>query len=382
MGFSVKSKLLVIGGGVIGLSIARELHKNGGRKITVIDRGIAGQEASIAAAGMLAPNAETDEIGDFYRFCRESGKLYPGFARNLLEETGIDIELDRSGTFYLAFSEKDSNELEKRFKWQKDSGIGVERLSAEEILKAEPFVSPIVRGGLFFPNDWQVENRKLIAALRRYAELNKIELIENTEIEELIVENDRVLGAKAANLTLRAETTVLSAGAWSSLVGFCDLKFAFRVKPIRGQMICFQLPQRPIGHVIYSSRGYIVPRADGRILAGATVEDAGFNKDVTDTAVRSLQKMALEIAPLIANFDIKESWAGLRPFAPDGLPVIGRFDGVEGLRIATGHYRNGILLAPITARIISDSILNEKHSKYLELFSPDRFTKEQFAAKM
>lgn len=378
----MNSQVLIIGGGVIGLSVARELHKSGARKVTVVDRGIVGQEASSAAAGMLAPNAETDETGDFYRFSSESKNLYPNLARELFEETGIDVELDCSGTFNLAFSENDSEELKKRFKWQNDAGIVVEQLSSEEILKAEPFVSPLVRGGLFFPNDWQVENRKLIAALRRYTELNKIELIENTGIEELIVENCRVLGARAANLTLKADATVLCAGAWTSLVRFCELKFAFRVTPIRGQMIGFQLPQRPIEHVIYSPRGYIVPRADGRILAGATVEDVGFNKDVTEAAVKSLREMALEIAPLIANFDIKESWAGLRPFAEDGLPVIGEIDGVEGLRIATGHYRNGILLAPITARLISDSILNEKRSAYLETFGTNRFAKEPFAAKM
>ena len=168
-----KSDVLIIGGGVIGLGLARELRKKSAGKITVVERGELGREASYAAAGMLAPQAETDCEDEFYRFCSESNDLYPEFAGQLLDETGIDIELDRSGTLYLAFNEGDSADIRKRYDWQKEAGMAVEHLTAEETRKAEPFVSPDVRGSLYFPGDGQVENRKLMQALRLYAETER-----------------------------------------------------------------------------------------------------------------------------------------------------------------------------------------------------------------
>lgn len=376
----VKSEFLIIGGGVIGLSIARALHKRGERSIIIVDKGRIGAEASWAAAGMLAPNAETHQADSFFRFCIESNALYPSFAGELLNETGIDIELDRSGTVCLAFDEPEEQANREKFEWQRNAGIEVESLStAEDILKLEPHVSPSVRCGVFYPNDWQVENRKLVTALRRYAELNGIRLIEDTAVSELSFESGRVLGALTANGEMAAATTIVTAGAWTSQLWDSKLKFAGQVKPVRGQMIGFQAPERLLNCVIYGPRGYIVPRADGRLLVGATVEDAGFRKEVTADAVAELRAAAAQIAPVVAGFDIKEAWAGLRPCASDELPVIGRLSGVDGLMVATGHYRNGILLAPITAEIVADKIVAGIASEYFEVFSPERFAKAETA---
>jgi glycine oxidase len=367
----MNSEFLIIGGGVIGLSIARALHQRGVRNITIVEKGLIGSEASWAAAGMLAPNAETHQADSFFRFCTASNALYPEFAAELLDETGVDIELDRSGTLYLAFNEAEGKTTSKKFEWQRGAGIAVQSLSAEDILKLEPHVSPSVRSGLFYPNDWQVENRKLVSALRRYAELNGIVLIENTLVSELIIDNGNIVGAKFNDSEIRAGTTILTAGAWTSGL----LPHNIVVKPVRGQMISFGAPQRPFKSVIYSQHGYLVPRTDGRVLAGATVEDVGFRKEVTIDAIESLRAAALEIAPVIAGFDIKEAWAGLRPFAAEELPVIGRLSGIDGLMLATGHYRNGILLAPITAEIVADELASGTASEYLREFSPDRFAK-------
>lgn len=341
-----KTEFLIIGGGVIGLSIARELHKRGAGSITIVDKGRIGGEASWAAAGMLAPNAECHSDDELFQLCTASNALYPTFAAELLEETGIDVELDRTGTLVLAFNDEYAAVLDSKYEWQRGAGIEVEKLSAMDVRSLEPRISPDVHSGYRYPNDWQVENRKLVAALRKYCEINEIELIENTAVE-----------------TLRGDAKfIVTAGAWSN-----DLLPKLDVKPIRGQMISLAATDsRILRHVIYSSRGYVVPRADGRILVGATVEDAGFAKEVTPKAIAALKAAAAEISPSLASLDIVESWAGLRPFATGGMPVIGRVRDIENAFVATGHYRNGILLAPITATMIADAIEAGRKSRSSE----------------
>ena len=364
--------VLIIGGGIIGLSIARELHKKGVKKITILERGEVGKEASFAAAGMLAPNAETEKEDEFFHFCSQSNGLYANFADELFDETGVDIELDRQGTLYLALTQNDSAEITKRFERQKKAGLAVAHLSAREIRQIEPFISPDVREGLFFPNDWQVENRRLLYALQKYAELNNLEIRSNTEIKNLLIEGEKVVGAEDETKKFLAEKTVIAAGAWTSLIKTSGLTLP-KIKPIRGQMISFQTAKRLFEKVIYSARGYLVPRRNGRILIGATVEDVGFDKSVTPSGVELLREIALEIAPSLANLEISEKWAGLRPSALDVLPILGSFPHVENFFLATAHYRNGILLAPLTAKIMADKIAENLDSEYLKIFSPHRF---------
>ena len=370
------SDVLIIGGGVIGLSIARELWLRGVRRITVVDRGNIGGEASWAAAGMLAPNAECDRVDDFHRFCTESLGLYPDFAAGLLEETDVDIELDRAGTLYAAFTDEDVKEIRERFRWQsKSAGLSVQHLSAKETLEAEHSISKNVRESLFFPNDWQVENRKVIEALRTYCLRNGIQIIEQTEVRELLAENGKFVGAATVNGRLFADHIVLAGGAWTSHLKIAENRSSFTVKPIRGQMLCYRTGERLFQRVIYSPRGYLVPRVDGRILAGSTVEDVGYDKGVSESGIRTIESAAAEIAPGLGAVQAAEKWAGLRPFVPpDGLPVIGGLPGCENLFIATGHFRNGILLTPLTAKIAAEKILNQGDSEYLRLYSPARFS--------
>ena len=370
---SIFPDVLIIGGGVIGLSIARELHKSGVSRITLVEKGICGEESSWAAGGMLGPQAEADEGGAFFDICSASRDLYPELAAELLDETGIDIELVLSGTLYLAFTDDDVSELHERFKWQRKAGLAVEHLSADDVRRMEPFISPDIRGALFFPNDWQVDNRKLLSALKRYAEINGIEIVENTQIERLTVDGGRVTGAETDSKKFTADKIVLATGAWTSLIklGLADLPF--KIEPVRGQMIVFQTAKRLFQHVVYSRRGYIVPRLDGRILAGSTSENTGFDKAVTESAALKLREMAAEISPNLASLPTADHWSGLRPYAFDGLPVIGPMDGVKDVFIATAHYRNGILLAPWTAKIVADSLIDGRSSEFLSLFGPDRF---------
>lgn len=367
------TEVLIIGGGIIGLSIARELRKKGVRKVRVLEKNLAcGMEASNAAAGMLAPQAEADNNDDFFNFCQTSRDLYPNFAEELLEETGIDIELDRTGTLYLAFTEKDKGELESRFFWQKRANLQVEKLSAKEVLEIEPNVSPKVLFGLRFAMDWQVENRKIIEA---FVKTEKSEFVAR-EVKSLIFENYKVIGVKTDLEKIYAPIVIIASGAWTSLIkDKFDLLSNIKVKPIRGQMIAFNNSKKLFRHVIYNHRGYAVPRKDCRILVGATVEDVGFNNQTNDVDSASLVKVALEISPAFENLCLKNTWASLRPFAADGLPILGEFPEIENLYIATAHYRNGILLAPLTAKILANKIVGNVESKYLKTFSPRRFTK-------
>lgn len=346
----MSGKTVIIGGGVIGLSVARELHKRGYVGITVVDKGICGEESSWAAGGMLGPQAESDHGGYFYDLCSESRDLYPAFAAELLSETGIDIELDTKGTLYVAFSPDEMAVLAGRFELQRARGLAVEMLDAAEIRRREPFISPDVVGGLFFPNDWQVENRKLLFALRRYAELNEVEIVEYCDVQKLEANGSRIVEVIAGDRVFEPDNVVVAAGSWTSKLGMAVPE----VVPVRGQMICYRTAKRVYEHVIYSLRGYIVPRQDGRVLAGSTSEFVGFSKGVTDEGIAALQAMAEEISPSLASQTPYDSWSGLRPKTADEVPVIGRIDGLKNAFVATGHYRNGILLAPITANMIAD----------------------------
>jgi glycine oxidase len=367
----MQPRTIIIGAGIIGLTIARELHLRGERNLLLVDRGPAGREASWAAAGMLSPQAEAHVADDFFRFCCEARTLYPTFAAELLDETGVDIELDQTGTMQVTFSDERSSKLAERFEWQRKAGLEVERLSFDEIRELEPSISPSVRDGLLFPNDWQVENRKLVEALLEYARRNRIEILENTEARDLIHEAGEIRGIDTSAGRWYCDRAVMTAGAWTTRI--CTLPF--RVKPIRGQMVCFRPEKSLLKHVVQEPNGYLVPRKDGRILAGATVEDVGFENMVTDGAVNSLQEMALEILPSLGNLNITESWSGLRPFASDGFPVLGRVPGIKNLTVATGHYRNGILLAPLTAKLIADEMIDGLVSPYLSAFGADRFAR-------
>ena len=239
---------------------------------------------------MLGPQAEADEGGTFFDMTVESRDLYPDFADQLLDETDIDVELDRSGTLYLAFTDDDVREIRERYEWQQKAGFAVKHLTAEDARRMEPFVSPDVREALFFPNDWQVENRKLLIALRRFADRNGVEIRENARVDKLIVENGRVMEDHIETGRITAEKTVLATGAWTSLIKLGDVDMPLKVEPVRGQIIAFRTAKKLFKRVIYSHRGYMVPRMDGRILAGSTSENVGFDRSSTNSATESLAK--------------------------------------------------------------------------------------------
>jgi glycine oxidase len=370
---TASAEVLVIGGGIIGLSIARALAQSGASRVCVIEKNEFGQEASWAAGGILAPQVEADQDDDFFQLACASRDLYPGFVHAVQDESGIDVGFDSTGTIYVAFTEKEQDEFRARWEWQRSRGLSIEWLTGDEVRQQERSISPNVRCALRFPHDYQVENRRLVEALLVANARAGVRLIPECGAEALRIENSHVLGVETTRGFIAASSVVLAAGSWSSSIKSTVPLPSIDVTPVRGQMLCFK-PETPMAHhVIYSGRGYLIPRSDGRLLAGSTTEEAGFDKRVTDAGTKAIRSMAEEIVPALESVPVFEAWAGFRPRAQDGLPVLGPLRGVQGLFYATGHYRNGILLAPVTAKLIAEAIVSGATPALLLPFLPDRF---------
>ncbi|MGH9938932.1 MAG: glycine oxidase ThiO [Blastocatellia bacterium] len=372
---------VVIGGGVIGCAIAWRLGQ-AGMRVVVVERGRVGGEASNSAGGILAPLAEAERKDDFFNLTVASLAVYADFARELKASSGVDIEYRAEGTLYLALTEEDEEELDRRWRWQREAGLNVERLNAGCALELEPLLNQTLRFALKFPGDHQVDNRRLMTALHAAARNADVEFRTHTEARELLIENfagrKRITGVRTTRGAVHACVVVIAAGSWSSLLR-CDESPQFEVEPVRGQMVAIETPAPAARHVIYSRRGYLVPRLSGYLIAGSTTEHAGYDKRVTAGGVASIIESAIAIMPCIASQAITETWAGLRPHAPDDLPILGSDPRVAGLIYATGHYRNGILLAPITAQAISELIIKGESSINLAPFSVSRFGRHRDA---
>jgi glycine oxidase len=363
----------IIGGGVIGCAIAWRLAQSG-QRVAVIERNEIGREASWAAGGMLAPLAEADQADDFFNLCVSSRAQYATFAQQLREASGIDIELRTEGTLYLALSDEDESELEHRWQWQHAAGLNVKKLNADCVRKLEPLVNEQLRWALKFPDDHQVNNRPLMQAAYHAARKAGAEFSPFTEARNLLTEQQAgrtiVTGLTTSNGTIKAKTVIIAAGAWSGLVTANQVPVA----PVRGQMLALEMPAIGINHVIYSRRGYVIPRTGGFVIAGSTTENTGFDKRVTAQGLAKIIQNACEIAPRLQQQAIVETWAGLRPHGIDHAPILGLDQNIQGLIYATAHYRNGILLTPITAQAISELILKGESSINLAAFSHARFT--------
>ena len=358
--FKGSADVVIVGGGVIGLTVARSLALRGVRDVCLVERGNLGTEASWAAAGMLLPQVEADAADDFFELACRSRDLYPAFAAALREETGIDVELDTTGTLYLALTEHDHEEIDKRYDWQTRAGLAVERLSGAEARALEPCISESTLGALLFPKDMQVENRRLVTALANSVRKLGVTILTQTSVDSLILEGNRVHSVQTARGAINCRTAVIAAGSWSSFIKIAPPSPLPAIEPVRGQMVCLEARPQLTRHVLYSPRGYLVPRQDGRLLAGSTSEHAGFAKCVTAGGIARILRNALDISSGIADLPVVDTWAGLRPHARGDLPVLGPCGEIDGLFCATGHYRNGILLAPLTGELISEAIVSSQ----------------------
>ena len=363
-------RVVIIGGGIMGCSVGFRLAQ-AGAEVTLVERAVPGAEASSAAAGMLAPQAENERPGPFMELGLRSRGLYPAFAAELWELTGVDVQYVPSGVLKVAFDEAGTQELAERVAWQQAVGLRATLLDGESARKLEPGLSPHVVCAAHFPDDHQVDNQLLVRALTMAAARTGA-TFRTGVVRGVVEEKGRARGVDVEGELLEADAVVVAAGSWSGLVPGAGVS-PTTVKPVRGQMLQLQLRVPLFSAVISSPQGYLVPRRDGRVIAGSTMEFKGYDKAVTADGLRRLLDMAIKVCPALAEAPVQAHWAGLRPWTEDHAPLLGAAS-LPGLYLATGHFRNGILLAPITARIISDAVLGRAAPAGLDLrpFLPGR----------
>ena len=365
--------VVVIGAGVHGCAVAWRLAQ-AGKRVLVLEKSVPGAEASSAAAGILSPGVEAEEPGPFYQLCAASLGRYREFADELERTTGIQLGFRGSGTLQVAFDEAGANALVARREKLRKHAIAVEEVGADALLRMEPAVGQRVRVGLWFREEASIEPRPLARALYVAAHKAGARFIRG-EVVGIVHSDGRVVGVDHERGRLEAGAVVLAAGAWSNLVDGSGLPRG-AVRPVRGQIVLLDTRPPLLGRVIFSDKGYVVPRADGRVLCGSTMEEVGFERAVTAGGLRSVLAFAIEICPALSSAPVIDSWSNFRPASPDGWPVLGAAN-AAGLFYATGHTRNGILLCPITADAVSAAILGRKPPLDLSPFSvarldPDR----------
>jgi glycine oxidase len=346
-----------------------------GCAVDVFERGQAGRGASWAAAGMLAAGLEA-EPGEqaLYALNRASQELWPDFAAELEAASGLAVGLRREGTLMLALTRDDAARLKFNFDFQRGLGVPLEWLSAAEARRREPHLTPHLAAAVFSPADHQVDNRLLVNALVCALARAGGTLHENSAVEALELAGGRVAGVTVADRHHAADTVVLAAGAWSNAIAGLPREALPPVRPVKGQMLALQMdPAAPLlCHVVWAPKAYLVPRDDGRLLIGATVEECGFDPAQTAGGMLALLDGAWRTIPGIEDLPIAEQWVGFRPGSRDDAPLLGA-SGIDGLVYATGHYRNGILLTPITARAVAHYILTGETEAAIAPFRLDRF---------
>lgn len=366
---------IIVGGGIIGLSIgwrARQL----GQSILVIDAGHAGSASSVAA-GMLAPVTEaTFGEEDLLRLNLESASRYPSFLEELSESSGMNVSSYAQGTLFIALDRDQKEELSRLFEFQSSLGLSVEWLGPDECRGLEGALHPSVRGGILAPSDREIDPREMLKALEASLSRAGGEVRRGTEVASLAIEGGRVKGVRLnGGDEIGAGRVVIAAGCWSGAVVGLPSEISRVIRPVKGQILRL-LPRRgepPLtNHVLRTEEIYLVPRRDGTLVVGATVEEQGFDLAVTAGGVFELLRAADETVPGIRELELIASEAGLRPGTPDNAPMLG-LTSVEGLYIAAGHFRNGILLAPVTADAISAILAKDEVPEEIKPFAPDRF---------
>jgi glycine oxidase len=372
------SDVVVVGGGLIGLGIAwRAAQRN--MSVTVVDPSPGGA-ASWAAAGMLAPVTEV-HYGEqtLLELNLESAGRYPAFVEELHDVTGVDSGYRQCGTLAIAFDGDDAAVLADLHAYQQRLGLASERLTASECRQLEPLLAPNIRSGLLVHGDHQVDNRRLAPALLAAGKGAGVDFVATTA-RSITSASGHVTGVELADdRQLDCDQVVLAAGCWSNKLSGLPPEAVPPVRPVKGQIIRLRAPADPpflsrnVRCLVSGGQIYIVPRADGEIVAGATVEEQGFDTTVTAGAVHTLLRDAWTVLPAVAELELVETHAGLRPGSPDNLPMLGNAPGIDGLVVATGHYRNGVLLTPVTSDSIAELLDTGTAPEIVKPFSPGRF---------
>ena len=378
----INKKVLIIGGGVIGLGIGWQLAKSGVSG-TIYDRAEAGRAASWAAAGMLAPLAEAhNEEPELLKLGCQSLQRYPQWVRELEADAEMSVGYRAEGTLIVGLEPDDTHQLRHLHASQQDLGLDVEWLTGRAAREIEPALSPRVTAAIRCATDHQVDNRLMVKALQRSFQACGGVLHENSTIESIVIENGVATGVQTQDGFQAVDTLILAAGCWSAQIEGLPKTIVPPVRPVKGQMLALQMEAGiTVKNVIrtvrarYPTSVYLVPRTDGRLIVGATSEEMGFDTRLTAGGTFELLRGAWEAVPGIYELPLLETWTGLRPGSRDNAPILGETP-IENLIYATGHYRNGILLTPITAYEIAKLILTGKTSEIIAPFQLDRFLKE------
>jgi len=364
-----KFDVAIAGGGLIGMSIALELAR-AGLRVGVFDRGAMGREASWAGAGILSPAPESAVMVPLVALGKASMALYPDFVQMVEEISGQSTGYRPNGTLQALFTRDAREELSTVIALHHGLGLKAEPLSAEDARELEPKLSEEIEAGVLRPDEASVDNRLLTPAVCEAARRNGAELFPSSRVTGIWRESGRCAGLQIGAEKVGAQWTIITAGCFSAEI---DGVASFApVRPAKGQIVSLRHENVNIDRVLWSENIYLVPRNDGRIVAGATVEHVGFDKTLTAGGLQKVFAGAIELVPALAEARVEEMWAGLRPDSPDHLPILGPTD-VDGLLIATGHFRSGFLLTPITARLMREWITEQRVSVDWERFSPLRF---------
>lgn len=359
--------ILIVGGGLIGMLTARELAAFGAA-VTVVERATAGREASWAGGGILSPLYPWRYPEPVTALAAWSQAVYPKLAETLAGESGVDPEWTRSGLLIL-----DTEEREAALAWAGPADACLEVIDREASLALEPGLGAAEEQALWMPEVAQVRNPRLVRALRESLPGRGIALREQTEVLGIEVSGGRVAGLRTAEGSLRADRVVVAGGAWSARI-LAESGLELPVKPVRGQMLLFRARPGVVNRIVLSRGRYVIPRRDGRVLVGSTLEEVGFDKSTSEPAREELAREAVRLIPALADYPIEHHWSGLRPGSPSGVPYIGEHPAIRGLYVNAGHFRNGVVLGPASARLLADMLLGRPPVVPADAYRPGRAT--------
>ena len=360
--------LVIIGGGIIGCTIAYYATQAGLQTIVVEKNPRPTQEASWAAAGILANHASTDQ--PYTQLSRKSLSLFPQLAVDLHQATGIDIELRSHGSLFLCFNQDEFQNWSGLAKRRQNRGLSAEILSPSEAEKLEPIASREITGAILFPDDCQVRPPRFGSAMALAAQLQGTQFICGNGVDQFLFQDQQVIGVTVNQEQIFGNQFVVATGCWTEQLT-THLGYPLPISPVRGQVVMTEVVPQPLTRILEGDGAYIVPRAEGKILIGATIEEAGYNKQTTLGNTLDLIQVGVQAMPCLADAPLLKTWAGLRPYTK-GNPYLGWLPGHDNVVVATGHYKNGILLAPITGQLISQLLTDQTPTIPLESFRVDR----------
>lgn len=368
--------ILIVGGGCIGLGIAAELGQD--HSVTLIEKNKCGRGASYAAAGMIAPIMEVEfNEPEILKLGQKSHALYPEYVKELSTETNEEVGFRDEGTLAVALNQPQIADLERLHEYQTKLGLDVDKLSVSDCREIEPRISNYVSKAIFCKSEYQVDNRELVRLQKMLCQKRNVEIHEHEPLRAVRYENNRIKTVQSKSSEFNPDTVILAAGVETSRLPGLRESDQLPIRPVKGQALSVKLSEPPeISHVIRSPDVYCVPKDDGRLVIGSTMEEKGFNRTVTAGAILDLLHDAYEVLPFIYENEFLESWSGLRPASRDSLPVLGPSQYTENLIFATGHYRNGILLTPITVKLLSEYVRNRSIPAPMTEFLPGRFQED------